>query len=107
MNQLTLPDDLEKLLAENNAVAVSSPEWFAQLKHLVQEMINYNFDGLLQMLYHVDVSEEKLRTTLAAFPANDAADLISDLLMERQLQKIKSRREFAQRDENIPEDEKW
>jgi len=70
-------------------------------------LINKDFDRLLQLLYRVDVSEQKLRKMLSDFPAADAAGIISNLLLERQLQKIKSRREHAQRDENIPEDEKW
>jgi hypothetical protein len=99
--------NLELLLVERNALIVQSPAWYDQLKHAVNDLINHDFDSLLQLLYRVDVSEQKLRNMLADFPAADAAGIISNLLLERQLQKIKSRHEHAQRDENIPDDEKW
>jgi hypothetical protein len=37
----------------------------------------------------------------------NAAGLIADLIIERQQQKIKSRQQFRQRDNDIDEDEKW
>lgn len=107
MKNNTAHQELEMLLLEQSALIVQSPAWYEQLKHAVNDLINHDFDSLLQLLYRVDVSEQKLRNMLADFPAADAAGIISNLLLERQLQKIKSRHEHAQRDDNIPEDEKW
>jgi hypothetical protein len=78
-----------------------------QLKAAVNELINHDFDALLQLLYRVDVSESKLRTMLQQLPGSDAAEIIANLLVERHLQKIKSRRENQQRDESISDDERW
>lgn len=72
----------------------------------INDMLQHNFDRLLGILYRIDVSEAKLRATIQDQPDQDAAKLIADLIIERQLQKIKSRREFR-RDENIDEEEKW
>ena len=99
--------DIELLLQENNELVLQEPAWYQQLKAAVNELINHHFDDLLQLLYRVDVSEAKLRQLLNDFPAADAAGIIANLLLERQLQKIKSRREHAQRDETIPDDERW
>jgi hypothetical protein len=44
---------------------------------------------------------------LQQHPAQDAATIIADLIIERQLQKIKSRRQFSRRDDNISEEDKW
>jgi hypothetical protein len=107
MNNNTAHQDLELLLVEHNALVVQSPLWYEQLKHAVNDLINNDFDSLLQLLYRVDVSEQKLRKVLADFPAADAAGIITNLLLERQLQKIKSRNENTQRDDDIPDDEKW
>lgn len=98
---------VEQLLKESSEELVRSPVWYEQLKSKVNQLINEDFDGLLQLLYRVDVSESKLRSMLQQLPGNDAAAIITNLLLERQLQKIKSRRDSAQRDESIPEDEKW
>jgi hypothetical protein len=53
------------------------------------------------------VNENKLRKVLETQPGEYAARLITDLVIERQLEKIKSRRENTRRDQNINEDEKW
>lgn len=95
------------MLTQQQAEVVQSAPWQAQLKNAVDELINHHFDGLLQLLYRVDISEQKLRQLLIDFPAADAAAIITHLLVERQLQKIKSRQAFAQQDDTIPEDEKW
>lgn len=99
--------EIDQLLQQKEEAVVAAPPWYTQLKQAVSHLIDKDFDALLQLLYRVDVSEEKLRRLLQDFPAADAAGIITNLLLERQLQKIKSRREHAQRDQNIPEDERW
>lgn len=98
---------LQELLQEEHALVTSSPEWYQRLKEAVSQLIQEDFDGLLQLLYRVDVSESRLRQMLQQLPGSDAAEIIANLLLERQLQKIKSRRDHAQRDESIPDDERW
>jgi ribosome-associated translation inhibitor RaiA len=96
-----------QLLQQEDLVEAPPPEWYHQLKVAVNDLINHDFDALLQLLYRVDVSESKIRKMLSDFPVTDAADIITNLLLERQLQKIKSRRENAQRDESISDEERW
>jgi hypothetical protein len=48
-----------------------------------------------------------LKSLLKNHPDLDAGVIIADLIIERQLQKIKSRREFPTRDNNIDDSEKW
>ena len=96
-----------QLLQEDRQVEAPTPEWYHQLKAAVNDLINHDFDALLQLLYRVDVSESKLRTMLQQLPGNDAAEIVTNLLVERHLQKIKSRRENLQRDESISDDERW
>ena len=70
-------------------------------------MILSDFDKLVMMLYRLDINETKLRKILNENPSQDAGNMIADLIIERQLQKIKSRQQFSQRDNNISEEEKW
>lgn len=77
------------------------------LAYRINELIQSDFHQLLSILYRLDVQEEKLRRLLNEHPGTDAGLLIADLMIERQLQKIKSRREFKQRDNDIDADEKW
>jgi predicted translin family RNA/ssDNA-binding protein len=100
-------NDLDQLLQEKEEAVVTTRAWYTQLKQAVSHLIDKDFNALVQLLYRVDVSEEKLQRLLRDFPAADAAGIIANLLLERQLQKIKSRREHMQRDQNIPEEERW
>lgn len=80
--------------------------FYKALCEKVGEMINNDFSKLVQLLYRMDVSEEKLRNLLLHKPDQDAATLIAELMIERQLQKIKSRKE-NKRTGNIPEEDAW
>ncbi|HSR38537.1 MAG TPA: hypothetical protein VLL95_06445 [Phnomibacter sp.] len=107
MDPNTRIQKIDNLLHESSELVVANPEWYHQLKAAVNDLINHDFDALLQLLYRVDVSESKLRTMLQKLPGNDAAEIITNLLVERHLQKIKSRRENQQRDESISDEERW
>ena len=58
------------------------------------------------MLYRIDVSEQKLKQLVQKKPTTDAAVIITDLLIERQEQKMKTKISFKE-DDNIPDDDKW
>jgi len=73
----------------------------------INELIQFNFQQLVLVLYRVDVSEEKLRYLLKENDEEDAASIIADLLIERQVQKIISRKQFSKGENDIEENEKW
>jgi len=81
-----------------------------ELKESVRAYINFllltDFNKLVEILYRVDVDEEKLKQLLRDNPQTDAAMLITDLLITRHYEKIKARESFK-KDENINEEEKW
>jgi hypothetical protein len=78
-----------------------------QLIDGINHLIGQDFNKLVLILYRVDVSEKKLRQILAESPQTDAAILIADLLIQRQLEKIRSREKFRKDEKDIPEDDKW
>src|SRR6185437_8340760 len=55
---------------------------------LINELINKDFDAVVQLLYRIDVSEKKVRDFLDQNTGNDSASILADLIIERQLQKI-------------------
>lgn len=77
-----------------------------QFVFYINHLILHDFNRLLQILYTVDVSEQKLKSILQEKPETDAAELIADLLIERQQQKIATKKSFRQ-DSDISEDEQW
>ena len=77
-----------------------------QIIALVNTFINEDFYSLLQLLYQIDVSENKIRCCLQNDTDKLSADIIADLIIERQLQKIKSRKAFSKND-TFSDEEKW
>ena len=73
----------------------------------INELVLKDFDRLLGILYRIDVSEKKITGLLKAFPKQDAGLLIADLMIEREVEKIKSREIFTNRNNNFDEEEKW
>jgi len=73
----------------------------------INELIDTDFQKLVLILYRMDVSETKLKQLLNENAGMNAALIITDLMIERQEQKIISRQQFRKKDENISDDEKW
>jgi hypothetical protein len=98
---------LNKELAIDLAGKVSYSEIHAQLAAYINQLIKNNFEKLVTYLYRIDVNEQKLKSLLQQFPDEDAGDIISTLIIERQEQKLKTREQFSQRDNDLDEEEKW
>lgn len=73
----------------------------------INEMLQHDFQKLVSLLYRIDINESRLRLLLSQNTGQDAAEIITDLIIERQIQKIKSREQFRGNSENIDEDDKW
>jgi uncharacterized protein YwgA len=92
--ELSLPPDISlKELKEKLAIHIN-------------HLINHGFEKLVSLLYRIDVNESKIRQLLKQKEDENAAGLIADLIIERQLQKIESRRKSV-KDDTIPDEEKW
>ena len=72
----------------------------------VNDLINHDFEKLVFLLYRIDVDEARMRALLQHREGEDSGQLIADLIIERQLQKIRSRK-ASQEKGNIPDEEKW
>lgn len=108
-----MADNKELVLQLNKELAIELPEKisFEELQSKLSTHINYliqhHFEQLVSLLYRIDVSEAKIKSLLQQQPNEDAAEIITALIIERQLQKIKTRQQFSQRDNNFNEEEKW
>lgn len=76
------------------------------LSEAVNRMISNDFTRLLNILYRLDVSEEKIKVAVSASTEQPASDLIADLIIKRQLEKYHSRKSFNN-SEPIDDEEKW
>jgi hypothetical protein len=104
-------DELIQLLNNELPVEIAAhksyAEIHAQLSAYINTLIKNNFDKLIAYLYRIDVNEQKLKTLLQQKPGEDAGNIIATLIIERQEQKITSRKQFSQRDNSFDEEEKW
>jgi hypothetical protein len=55
----------------------------------------------------MDISEQKLKLLLKENEQEDAGHIIASLMIERQLQKIKTRQESAGNDVAYDDEERW
>ena len=67
----------------------------AQLEEFINECIKTDFSRLVQLLYRIDVSEQKLKTILQANPNEDAGKLIAGIILERLAATKKARESFT------------
>lgn len=83
----------------------------AELIEAIAERINYlithDFSLLVSILYRLDISEKKLKQLLQHNSSSTAGDIIAALIIERQLEKINSRKAFKNNAQDIPDAERW
>ena len=99
------PDDILKLLTEELS-ALEATDRRDQLASYINALLLNDFNGLIYLLYRVDVDEKKLKSILEEQKDKDASLIIADLLLKRLKEKSDSRQSFQKEDE-IPEDDKW
>ena len=106
-------ENTELIQLVNEEMAIELPEQisFNEIRELlgqnVNDLIVNDFQKLVSLLYRIDINEARLKGLLKEENHEDAGRVIADLIIERQLQKIKTRQQFKQKDENISDAEKW
>ena len=106
MNSDALVLSVNKDLGLELPVTISQEKLQEALAAYINHLINTDFEKLVTLLYRIDVSEAKLKAMLQHQPAHNAGELVAALMIERQLQKIKSRQQ-SNRDNNIDENDRW
>jgi len=94
----------------DNSVAVQDNDaatFRQRLAEYVNRLITGDFNKLIYILYRLDISEKKLKQLLVGQQQTDAGLLIANMIIERQLQKIQSRKQYRMQDDGIGEEEKW
>ena len=100
----------ELIHSVNNELALDLPGIIslAQLKEQlaahINHLINHDFEKLVFYLYRIDVNEQKMKALLQS-PHENAGELIAQLIIDRQLEKQKTKQQFRNTGES--EEEKW
>ena len=74
-----------------------------QLLPVFNELLSKDKQKLMRMLYVIDISETKLSTTIKKHPNETLGSIISHLIIERELQKVITRRYYSQKGNNLIE----
>jgi hypothetical protein len=77
-----------------------------ELSYLINQLLVHDFSLLVHLLYKADINEKKLKELLSDNKQTDAALIISELLLQRQEEKLRSRKMFRSSDD-FDEAEKW
>jgi len=75
------------------------------LSGYISHLISNNPDKLVSILSRVDVSEKLLKANLQNQEEN-ASNIMAEMIIERQMEKIKTRERYRSSDD-ISDDEKW
>jgi hypothetical protein len=98
---------IESVLDIRSEEQLRDEHLFNQLADAVNRLIQQDFNKLISILYRIDVSESKLRELLRTHPDKEAGRIIASLLVERQMQKIRTRRQSANPELPADDPEKW
>jgi hypothetical protein len=98
--------DLNRAYDLELAEQLSAEELEALLAERLNGLIRDDFNTLLQLLYRIDINEARLRQLLQEKSGEDAGKIIARMIIERQWQKIQTRRQYKPTDSG-PEEEKW
>ncbi|MGN6803952.1 MAG: hypothetical protein ACTHJN_18785 [Ginsengibacter sp.] len=101
----TLSDKIVELSLSPNSENLDSLR--ENLIPLINQLINENFDALVQLLYRIDVSEKKIRNYLLEKPNENSAKVLADLIIERQLQKAETRIKYKNQNRDDSTEERW
>lgn len=104
-SSISLPDKIIEVT--NSLNSDSLHEMRPKLIVLINELINKDFQLLVQLLYRIDVNEKKIRLYLNEKPNEDSANVLADLIIERQLQKIETRKKFRSKNPGENDEERW
>lgn len=107
MENKKLIEQINKELAVTLPEKIPLEELHEKLSVHINGLIQNNFEQLISLLYRIDISETKIKSLLQNNTGSNAGNIIASLIIERQLQKIKSRERFRPDNENFTTEEKW
>ena len=70
-------------------------------------LIREDFARLVAILYRIDINEAELKRRLRENAGIPAGGIIAEMIVERLLEKKKSRQATQRPSDGIPEDERW
>ena len=86
---------INKQIDSNLTDDISNHELIQKLTAFINDLILNDFQRLITILYRVDVDEKKLKRILKENTGTDAGEIIATLIIEREIEKIETRKQFG------------
>ncbi|AFH50381.1 Hypothetical protein IALB_2678 [Ignavibacterium album JCM 16511] len=87
-------DDDSSLIPDNDFEKLE--EFKKYLIERLTDMLDNNFNLLVNTLYRIDISEQKLAELFGSKNRENIPEKLADLIIERQLQKIQFRKQYRE-----------
>ena len=78
-----------------------------KLAQLFDDWVDKDFGRMLNWLYRIDVSEEKIKRSLYSDPQKNAGMIFAELVLERLQEKENARKNTAAPSQDIPDNERF
>ena len=104
--ELQIQEQIIQLINPDLSPEVSITVFMDKLEAYINYLIQNNFQKLISILYKIDINENKLRELLQRDKDKNAGEIIARLIIERQLKKIDTPKNFINKDD-IAGEEKW
>lgn len=96
-------------LSSSLEIDLASHRSIDELRSALTDHINYlithDFNKLVSILYRIDINEKLLKRNLDE-KGKDAAAIIAEMIIQRQIEKMKTREQFKS-NEDTTGDDKW
>ena len=69
-------------------------ELMGQLIPAIENMLSNNSAKFMNVLYRIDISEKKLNSAISENPSKTIAEIVSRMIIEREMQKVITRKLF-------------
>jgi hypothetical protein len=87
-------NDYSSLIPNNDFEKLE--EFRKYLTEKIKEMLDKNYNLLINTLYRIDVSERKLSELFSSKNKESIPEKLADLIIERQIEKIEFRRQYRE-----------
>lgn len=99
-------NELQKFQLEISVQIISLYELKQVFSDIINHLITNDFSRLISLLYRLDISKKKLNQLLKNSANISAGDIIAEMIIERQLEKIEAGKSFKTT-HSFYDEEKW
>ncbi len=80
------------LALDANLSAGNLDDLLKQLERVINQLLDHDLERLLNALYRIDISENKVKEILALEKVDEMAPQLARLIIDREIRKIQTRR---------------